>query len=129
MYIAEDFDLYDELYEYIEAPTVVYETPFANYTLGKIRFINPELLFQPNLRGWPIEGPGLSEAIIEAVEKSDESVRSKLWFHIILGGGNTLFPGIEERLLNDLSPVASDTVNVIAQEGREYSAFIGAANP
>merc|ERR1712226_560029 len=78
-----------------EEVCIVYETLFGDLiTLGDVRFVGPELLFQPSLFG--LEGPGLTEAIIEALNKCNESHHEELLGNIVLGGGNTLFMGLEE---------------------------------
>jgi len=84
----------------------------------------PELLFQPELNG--IDSIGLVEAVYEAVINSPEEFQEELWANIVLGGGNTLYPGLKERLEYDLSLYSGHTVNVIALNNREFSAWIGA---
>ncbi|MBY9016708.1 MAG: hypothetical protein KGD68_13525 [Candidatus Lokiarchaeota archaeon] len=47
--------------------------------------------------------------------------------NIILSGGSSNFPGIKERLLNEISKHVPESVevNIIAPPGRELSTWIG----
>merc|ERR1712226_1482292 len=118
-FIAEDFEAEFETIGTISYDTMLGET----YLLGEVRFVGPELLFQPSL--WGIEGLGLTEAITAAIEGSDNTVKADLLSNIVLGGGNTLLKGLEERIIADLTKKGKSKVKVVALEGRENSAFVG----
>lgn len=49
------------------------------------------------------------------------------WGNIVLSGGNTMFPGIEERLTKELIDMAQPSmkVKVIAASERKYYLWIG----
>ncbi len=100
------------------------------------RFRTPEALFRPSLLGR--EGlPGIHELVFQAVMKCEETERTQLFGNIVLSGGNTLFPGIAERLTKELAtllrlpnqPPSAETVevNVVAPPGRKHSAWLGAS--
>lgn len=64
------------------------------------RFVVPEVLFRPSDVG--LRQAGLPEVIVEAVEACDVGLRAGLYSNIVLTGGNTLFPGLAERLEKEL---------------------------
>jgi actin len=47
-----------------------------------------------------------------SILKSDIDLRRDLFSNIVLSGGNTLFPGISERLHNEVETLAPLTTNV-----------------
>jgi actin-related protein len=104
---------------------VDYETPDAQLLfLRDELFGAPEILFQPNLAGK--EDDGLHRLIFEAVNRCDAQLRGELYANIVLAGDNTLYPGMAERLKNEVATIASvNTVQVIASENRAQLAFLG----
>ncbi|XP_075262975.1 uncharacterized protein LOC142354543 [Convolutriloba macropyga] len=104
----------------------------ATYTLpsGEILEINdaqfqaPEVLFNPDLM--KIAGDGLIESLQNAVAKCDEEIRDELWANVVLGGGNTLFPGLAERIESELKNVGVTNAKIVALKDREISAWLGA---
>jgi len=118
-YVAENYDT--------EPPTEeVFEWAWGEeFVLGTIPFQGPEVLFKPYLNG--ISGHGISEAVFAAVQACDVDIHEELLQSIVLGGGNTMFPGFAERIEADLSAWTGIETEVIALDNREYSAWIGAS--
>jgi actin-related protein len=112
-----------------------YELPEGNYIEVKEEgFQCPEAFFQPSIIGK--EGSGLHECVFQSVMKCNELVPSEvsreLYANIVLSGGNTMFPGLPERLtkeLNDFHSAAANDVevNVVVSPDRKYLSWIGAA--
>eukprot|EP00286_Rhodomonas_abbreviata_P004647 CAMPEP_0181336162 /NCGR_PEP_ID=MMETSP1101-20121128/27262_1 /TAXON_ID=46948 /ORGANISM="Rhodomonas abbreviata, Strain Caron Lab Isolate" /LENGTH=359 /DNA_ID=CAMNT_0023446419 /DNA_START=35 /DNA_END=1111 /DNA_ORIENTATION=+ len=101
-----------------------YETPGGSIiTLGNERFRCPEVLFQPNLVG--LEAAGIHELLFESIMKCDVDVRRDMFLNIVLSGGTTMFPGIQERLTKEIKNLAPPTltVRVIAPPERKYSVW------
>jgi len=89
------------------------------------RFRCPELLFQPSLAAWDVSG--IHDATFESIMKCNVDIRKDLWANIVISGGNTVFPGIGERMTKEMTALAPITtkVKVIAPPERKYSAWIG----
>lgn len=91
------------------------------------RFRCPEALFKPSLIGK--EFSGIHDQCYNSILKSDIEIRKDMYSNIILAGGNTMFPGLSERLgkeIQKLTPSASSNkVKVIAMPERKYATWIG----
>ena len=63
------------------------------------------------------------------VQKCDIDVRRELFENVLLSGGSTMFPGIQERLVKELKNRVNANVNVkvIAPNERKFSVWIGGA--
>ncbi|XP_012873578.1 PREDICTED: actin-related protein T1-like [Dipodomys ordii] len=87
----------------------------------------PEVLFTPDQLG--IHDPGLSKMVCNSIEKCDIDIQKNLFAEIVLSGGNTLFPGLEERLMMELELLASQgtPIKITASPDRCFSAWIGAS--
>eukprot|EP00924_Labyrinthula_sp_SR-Ha-C_P010363 maker-scaffold_23-snap-gene-4.57-mRNA-1 protein AED:0.02 eAED:0.02 QI:204/1/1/1/1/1/3/111/399 len=80
----------------------------ANYTLpdktvikiGRERFLAPEALFDPSRVN--VSTDGLSMMLFNMFKKADIDVRSKLFQHVVLSGGTSMYPGLPSRLEKDL---------------------------
>eukprot|EP01083_Nonionella_stella_P260427 888001_1 len=94
-YVALDFDSELELSKQSSDSRVRYNR-HRTIRIGSERFQAPEILFTPSMAG--IEGDGIDRMLVKSIEKCDESIRNDLYQNIILAGGSTMFPGIEERL-------------------------------
>eukprot|EP01147_Barroeca_monosierra_P004598 gene4600-6781_t len=59
--------------------------------------------------------------------KCDVDIRKDLYANIILSGGNTLFPGIADRMKEEITALAPSTmkIKIIAPPERKYSVWIG----
>ncbi|XP_068147042.1 actin-like protein 53D [Drosophila tropicalis] len=106
----------------------VYELPDGQrITLGNELFRCPEALFKPFHMGQ--EALGLHEAIYESIHKCDMDLRKDMYKNIVLSGGTTLFPNIEQRLRQDLIEMtpANVRVKIIANPERRFSVWTGGA--
>ena len=103
-----------------------YELPDGQViTIGDERFRCTEPIFQPALIG--MSAQGLQDLIYKSIMKCDIDIRHYLSSNIILSGGNTMFPGLAERIKKELTCLASTGVriNVISPPERKYSTWIG----
>ena len=93
--------------------------------LGSERFRCPEALFQPSIIGK--EEQGIHENLYQTIMKCDIDLRRDLLNNIVLSGGTTMFPGINDRLSNELNKLLPDNTwaRVIAPPERKYSVWIG----
>lgn len=59
--------------------------------------------------------PAYQEMVFQSIMKCDLDVRRDLYNNIILSGGSTMFPGLPERLMKELSSLvpSSTKVNVL----------------
>ncbi|XP_075265095.1 uncharacterized protein LOC142357333 [Convolutriloba macropyga] len=95
-----------------------------NLTIYNARFQAPEILFNASLAS--NEPYGLIETLQQVVARSDEGFRDKLRSKVILGGGNTLFPGFAERIKAELHAAGVNNTKVVAKTDRAQSAWLGA---
>ena len=103
-----------------------YELPDGNMVVvGTERFRCPEVLFNPALVG--MEQEGVHVATFQSIMKTDVDIRKDLYQNIVLSGGTTMFPGIQERLQKEIAALAPSSmkVKVIAPPERKYSVWIG----
>ncbi|KAM4818598.1 actin-related protein T1 [Thomomys bottae] len=85
----------------------------------------PEVLFEPDQLG--IHDPGLSQMICSSIKKCDTDIQKNLFAEIVMAGGNTLFPGLDERLMKELESLDSVgmPVKITAPRDRCFSSWIG----
>jgi actin-related protein len=102
-----------------------YEGPDGErITFGDERFRTPEALFQPAQLGRG--GVGVHRCTYDSIMKCDPGIRQQMFDSIVLAGGNTLFPGLADRLAKELTALAPwARVRVIAPPERKYSTWIG----
>jgi len=103
-----------------------YELPDGRIiTIGNERFRCAEVLFQPGLIGK--ESSGIHQLTFDSIQACDIDVRRELYANTVLSGGSTMFPGIQQRLMNEMTTLApaSVKVKVIAPAERKYSVWIG----
>lgn len=93
--------------------------------IGSERFMCTEAIFSPDLIG--LEMPGIHELIFESLKRVNKSLTKDLLSCVVLAGGNTMYPGIKERMVNELSKLNPDkmNMNVLAPSKRKYSAWKG----
>ncbi|XP_078130224.1 uncharacterized protein LOC144533037 isoform X3 [Sander vitreus] len=98
-------------------------------TLGTERFRAPEILFKPELIGR--DHYGMHESVFKSILSSDIDLRRCFLGNIVLSGGNTLLPGLPERLqaeIKDLLPAAmGENVRVTSPKDRDFSVWRGGA--
>lgn len=105
-----------------------YRLPDSNIIqIGNQLFRAPETLFVPANIG--VEAPGVHKMIFNSIMKCDIDVRRNLYCNILLSGGSTLFPGLEERILKEmkLQVPAGMFVRIISPPERKYCVWIGAS--
>eukprot|EP01083_Nonionella_stella_P111795 328216_1 len=113
-FVAEDFDA--EISDSVEKN---YELPDGQViAIGNERFRCSEVLFKPYLIGK--ESDGLPMLIKKSICNVDPELRNQLFGNIVLSGGNTMFPGIEQRLSKDLTKIALYK-NLVDGYWRKYS--------
>jgi actin len=103
-----------------------YELPDGQViTIGNERFRCPEALFQPSFLG--LEIAGIHETTYNSIMKCDIDIRKDLYSNIVLSGGTTMYPGIADRMHDEISKLAPQTmkVKIIAPPERKYSVWIG----
>uniref|UniRef100_A0A1A7YWD7 Si:ch211-241j12.3 n=1 Tax=Iconisemion striatum TaxID=60296 RepID=A0A1A7YWD7_9TELE len=98
-------------------------------TLRAERFRAPEILFKPQLIGR--EHYGMHESIFKSIQKSDIDLRRSLLGNIVLSGGNTLLPGLPERLQAEIKALVpaevGGAVRVTSPKDRDYLVWRGGA--
>mmetsp|Transcript_39254 Transcript_39254/g.73230 ORF Transcript_39254/g.73230 Transcript_39254/m.73230 type:complete len:378 (-) Transcript_39254:37-1170(-) len=89
------------------------------------RFRVPEVMFDPMIAGREL--PGIHQSIYRCIQACDIDLKKDLFKNIVLSGGNTMFPGIAERLESELKALAPQKVNVkvIANPQRRYIVWMG----
>ena len=94
-------------------------------SVGNERFRCVEPLFQPSLLG--MECSGIHENIYNSIMKCDVDIRKELCENIVLTGGTTMFPFLEDRIQKELTSLAPSTIKfkVISPLERKYSVWIG----
>jgi len=103
-----------------------YELPDGRViTVGAERFRCAEVLFKPELVGK--EDTGIHRLTFDSIMACDVDIRRDLYNNIVLSGGSTMFPGLNERLGAEITAMApaSIKVKVIAPAERKYSVWIG----
>jgi actin-related protein 6 len=74
----------------------------CSISMNSLRFIVPELIFNPNLIG--LDEGGLQETIAKCVNECHPDYNNLLYSNIILNGGNAKFFNFKDRLKNELTP-------------------------
>ncbi|XP_041484095.1 actin-5-like [Lytechinus variegatus] len=108
------------------ATTKTYTLPdLHEITLGNELFRVPEILFQPSLADF--DHASIQQLVYDTLMKCDIDLRLNLYCNIILVGGSTMFPGLQERLQKELSTMLPSKARcrVIAPPERKYSVWIG----
>ena len=103
-----------------------YELPSGEViTIGDERFRCSEALFQPSLL--EMRCAGIHKFCYDSILKCDMDVRKDMYANIVLSGGNTMFPGIGERMAKEITALAPPTIKikVIAPPERKSSVWIG----
>ena len=94
-------------------------------TIENEQFPCLEALFQPSLLGMNLFG--IHEPSYNSIMKCDVDTSKNFYCNIALHGGNTMFPGIAERMQKEITTLTSNTtrVRVYAPPECKYSVWIG----
>ncbi|KAJ5067750.1 actin cytoskeletal 2a [Anaeramoeba ignava] len=95
-----------------------------NFKIGKERFLVPEILFNPSIINR--NSPGISSLILKSIERCDIDIRDDFYHNIILAGGSSLFPFLENRIEKEIRCFFPDA-QVFALENRENLVWKGAS--
>merc|ERR1711939_36076 len=85
----------------------------------------PELMFKPELAGQELLG--VHELVAKTVNACTLDVRESMMEHVVLSGGNTMYPNMQQRLQQELQNItpAATKVKVAAPPERLISVWIG----
>merc|ERR1719269_189427 len=125
-YVSLDFDAEMKKYEESSDGEKMYELPDGRkIKIGNQRFRCPEVLFDPNIIGKEADGVHLTT--YNTIMKCDVDIRKDLYNNIVLSGGSTMYPGIQDRLHKEIKALAppSMDIKVVAPPERKYSVWIG----
>lgn len=86
-----------------------------------------EIMFQPSLHD--LDRSGVHELLYYSCMRCDTDLQELMFSNVVLSGGNTLFPGLPERLKSELTNKLQDTpyrhVNVRAPDAGKSAAWLG----
>ncbi len=118
-YVALDYYVEDKIASESSMLEKTYELPDGSIIApNSERFLCPELLFRPSLLSSNL---GIHDCIVQSIDKCEIDLRRPLLSNIILSGGNTMFPGLADRLTKEVGAHISVPVKVIAPERRFFS--------
>lgn len=124
-YVAVDYDKEVGLASN-KSLDIKYQLPDGNTVeMGAERFRAPECLFMPSLLG--LESAGIHDTCFNSIMKSDVDIRKELYGNLVLSGGTTMYNGLCERVTNEVSKLAPESmkVKVVSPPERKYSVWIG----
>lgn len=100
-----------------------YERYDGVLTIGKERFHCPEALFQPSLLR--MDFAGIHKMCHDSIMKCNVDIHEALYANVVLSGGNTMFPGIADRMQKEITALAPPTMKTTVMASPEHSAWIG----
>lgn len=131
-YISQKFD--EELAESFDSNDreMTWTLPSGKtISINSERFECPEIHFKPYLLGdQKKQFKGIHEAAHESVMKCEEDIHKDLIANVVLAGGGSMFPGLQDRLSTEIKScdtTGAQPVRVLCPEERAYSAWCGGA--
>jgi len=102
-----------------------YELPNGQLmSAGNERFRCPEAMFQPSFLGQMTSG--IHCVVHESIKNCHVDIQKELYKNIVLSGGNTMFPGIADRLKKELTALAPTmNIKIFEHPTRKHFAWIG----
>ena len=125
-YVPIDMEEEQHKYEHINEIEKTYQMPNGQEVhIGAQRFRCVEPLFEPRLI--QIQSEGIPQTIFSTINKCAD-LKQDMFKNIVLTGGTSMFPGLKERIQNDINKLASaspTTVEVHAPDYRSNAAWVG----
>jgi len=124
-YVSQDFEKDNSSNSGCES-SASYELPGGEQIIiENERFQCPEALFKPSMIG--LDSPGLHETAYNSILATDCDVQADFFANIVLCGGSTMFPGMEERMKSEMQRLArpGHEIKIIAPPERKFLAWIG----
>ncbi|KAJ5068201.1 actin-10-related [Anaeramoeba ignava] len=124
-YVALDFEKEMQIANESNDIEKTYDLPDGNsINIGNQRFRCPEVLFN---REYFSRTKSITQIIFDSIMDCDSSLRKTFFENIVLSGGNSMFPGMKERIQKEISLLAPQNVNVnvIALPERKFLNWIG----
>lgn len=122
VYVALDFDEETKIESSDREKS--YELPDGNMiVINNERFRCSEVLFQPSLIDKNVSG--IHDIMFRSITKCDIDLHIDLFSNIVISGGNTMLPGIADRLKKEMILTTDCKVKIIAPPERKYSTWIG----
>jgi len=85
----------------------------------------PEILFRPSIINSKFGG--IHELIKSSIQKCDVEMRKDFTSNLVITGGTSMFPGLIERLNQELKQVFPKNIQpkIVAPPERKYQAWLG----
>lgn len=116
--LARSVDVYEKNYYFSNGECI---------SLNRERMVPPESIFRPAIFG--CNCPGIHGQIVRTLKLAEPNVRKCASANIVLSGGNTMFPGFNNRLQIELNKVMPSVLKakVFEYPDQLYAAWAGAS--
>ena len=94
-------------------------------TLGDLDYRCPEAMFDPIWLNVELEPAGMHELVYNSIYRNHKDIVPTLYGNVFLCGGNTRFPGMQERMMAELATMAPPHTKVQVRRSQRFSAWIG----